>query len=219
MPRPLRIYLDSSDFSVLSNPSSIEPTKETTLAHLRRWTQSGEIECFYSGVLLCEIAPLNSAAIFPASRRAELLVELCGRRALVSHDRLIASELSFALGITANPADAYSLQGDWYPDGSRYLLPVTDHDVGREIKEELLQMGMSRQQRRKAERRLLRAGKPKPSVQAQIVERARTASLDSVLREFPMRPEDARTLMRYFAADASAEDAIEAFHESLRDPT
>lgn len=219
MPRPLRIYLDSSDFSVLSNPRSNEPTKETTLAHLRRWTQSGEIECFYSGSLLCEIAPLDGAASLPASRRAELLVELCGRRALVSQDRLVASELSFALGVAATPADACSPSGDWYPNGSRDILPVTALDLGRDIKDLLRQEGMTRQQRRKAERSLLQAGKPKPSIQAQIVERARTASLDNVLREFPMRSQDARTLMRYFAGDAPAEEAIEAFHESLRDPT
>lgn len=218
MSRPLRVYLDSNDYSVLSNPRSIDAAKITTLQHLRRWSKDGEIECYFSGTLLCEIAPLDAAASLLASARAELLVELCGRKALVSQDRLIAAELSFALNITPTPAVAYSPRGDWYPDGSRDILPITDFDLGCDIKDLLRQEGMSRQQRRQAERCMLKAGKPKAAVQTQITERALKVALDSLLREFPMRPQDARTLMRFFAGDAKAEDAIEAFQEALRDP-
>ncbi|SEO85079.1 hypothetical protein [Nitrosovibrio sp. Nv6] len=215
---PLRVYLDSSDFSVLSDPRRrIEFAP--ILKQLRHWAANEQITCLFSGTHLSEMAPTDAGFADAAQRRADLLVELCGRNALISQDRLFTGELRFALHLAEDPPAVHSSIGEWYPDAFADVLPVGPFDIPTaNIKNIINNSGMSRKIRRMAERKAFKHGKPKAQLHAAVVETARTDSLDELLQKYPMRPQDARVLSRYFVGDASSADAIAAFQESLRDP-
>ena len=216
--RPVRVYLDSSDFSVLSNPNCRSEELTSVLTQLRQWVNESRIVCCFSGTHLCEMAPLNVAYSDAAESRASLLVDLCGRNALISQDRLFACELKNALGQTENLPVAHSSVGNWYPDGAELVFPIEKLELAADIQDYIHSSGMSRTERRVAERKALKRAKPRPTMHAAILANARTGALDEILEKYPMRPEDARVLSRYAAGDATAQEAKTAFEESLRDP-
>jgi hypothetical protein len=146
------------------------------------------------------------------------LVELCGRNAFISQDRLFAAELRFALGLIAHPPIVISSVGEWYPDIGD-IFPVGPVEIPiRHIRDIINKSGMNRKVRRIVKQKALKHGKPKAQLKATLVEGARTGNLDEIMRSYPMRMQDARILSRYVAGDASAEEAKAAFQESLRDP-
>lgn len=216
--KPVRIYLDNNDYSVLSDPRRITPELESIVRQLRNWVAEGRTACFFSGTHLSEMAPLDVGYADAAERRANLLVELCGRNALISHDRVFANELRFALRQIDDTPDVISVEGEWYPEGFADMSPVGLLEVGSTIKDTIGDLGFNRKARRLAERKALKRGKPRPALKTAVIANARSCSLDEVLEKYPMRPNDARVLSRYAAGDATAAEATAAFQESLRDP-
>lgn len=217
--RPLHVYLDSSDFSVLSNPRGISDELGAVLRQLRGWVRDGNIVCCFSGTHLSEMAPLDAAYAGAAKCRAGLLVELCGKNALISQDRLFAAELRHAIGLSASLPEVHSPDGIWYPDGIAGMSPVGQIEVVSSIQNTIHELGANRAARRKANQKGFKRGLPRPTFQAAVVANARTCALDEVLALYPMRPQDARVLSRYAVGDATAEEATNAFEESLRDPS
>ena len=215
--RPIRLYLDSSDYSVLSDPKRRTPDLFNLLSQLRAWIEEGKVQCVFSGTHLSEMAPLNGA-IDAAERRADLLSDLCGQNALVSQDVLFTKEFRVALGQQNVGVTAYSGRGDWFPGGSLDVLPLEDVSIAGEIHLAVDKMQLNRKEKRKAKRFALRDGKPRRSVQEMLKKNARIASLEEILAVYPMRPQDARILGRYVVGDVTKEEANEAFLNSLRDP-
>ena len=215
---PLRVYLDSSDFSVLSDPRRGSTDLGPILQQLRLWVENKQIICLFSGTHLSEMAPTNASFADAAQRRADLLVELCGRNVLISQDRLFAGELQFALQLVEHPPIMLSSIGEWYPEIGDIFSPGPIEIPTKNIKDIINTSGMSRKVRRIAERKAFKHGKPKAQLKATILSGARTGSLEEILQKYPMRPQDARVLSRHAVGDASAEEAMAAFEESLRDP-
>lgn len=216
--QPVRVYLDSSDFSVLSNPNGCTEELAGLLVQLKRWISENRIVCCFSGTHLCEMAPLDTASSAAAESRARLLVDLCGHNALISQDRLLAGELNHALKLSAMCPEVHSPDGNWYPEGVEFVLPNSQLEIAAEIQNVIQTSGMSRAERRAAERKSLKGGKPRPGMYAAILTNARSGPLDEILEKCPMRPEDARVLSRYVAGDATAQEATKALEASLRDP-
>jgi len=215
---PVRLYLDSSDYSVLSDPKRHTPELLDLLSHLRAWARDGKIQCLFSGTHLSEMAPLDGAHPEAAERRAALLSDLCGRSALVSQDVLFGDELRAALGETEIGAIPRSVCGDWFPGGGLDIFPIGQMNVAGEVQSAIDQMPLNRENRRKAQRVAMRKGKPRAKTHEMLKQNARTGSLEEILAIYPMRPQDARTIGRYLVGDATAEQANEAFLNSLRDP-
>jgi hypothetical protein len=94
--------LDSSEYSVLSDPCRNTPYIAQTREALRRFATESRVQFAFSGVHLSEMAPLQSHFSSAAVARTDLLVELCGRRAFVSFDRLLKLELSSLLSLDAS---------------------------------------------------------------------------------------------------------------------
>jgi hypothetical protein len=215
---PIIVYLDSSDYSLLSDPRRRTSELSALLNQLYRWIQDGRVKCVFSGTHLSEMAPLDSGVADAATRRASLLADLCGRHALVSQERLFEGELRFALGLLDQLPCPFNDNAEWFPEGSADVFPVETFEIGPEIQSTIASLQLNRQARRKAERFAFRGGKPRAKLNESLKKNARTNSLDEILQKYPMRPEDARTLGRYVVGDASAADAREAFLNSLRDP-
>lgn len=215
---PLRVYLDSSDYSVLSDPRRASPENKSVLQELRRLKNEGQVTIHFSGTLLSEMAPMEPGFADVALRRADLLVELCGRNALLSQDRIFSNELRRAVGKATDVESVYSNVGEWYPEGVAEISPITAIDMSSYIREAIAETGLNRKARRAAQRMTLKAGSPRSGIKTALLESARSGSLDEILAKYPMRPEDARVLGRFVVGDATPAQASQAFENSLRDP-
>lgn len=218
MTKAIRIFLDSSDYSMLSDSSKQTPALVDTLQELLDLRDSDRVRFYYSGTILSEMAPLDPAYASAAKQRTDMLIRLCGTNALAWHSTILANELASAYEVAGPVFSAYSDTGDWYPLEVFRLLPNDQLDISKTITDVLRGPGVSRTERRKAQKQLLKRGQPRPAVRAILGEDPENQSIDKLMAHFPMRPADARTLMRFYTGHATADEATLAFRASLRDP-
>jgi len=112
----LQVYLDSSDYSVLSNPQCQTPALGAIRDKLFSWANSGDVEFRYSAAHICEMAPLAGTDGRAAEARADILFELCGHKTLLSADKVIIKELSILSEEGGTPIEIRSENGNWFPD-------------------------------------------------------------------------------------------------------
>lgn len=194
---PIHVYLDSSDYSTMSNPGATLET-QGVLQRLKAWSLSGEVMFVYSGVHLSEMAPLQETSVTAALLRTDLMVDLCGSNTLISVDRILRGELDPDRTTSAiqSPLDIRNSDGEWFPelDGLEFIKPIQGADLP-----------FNRKMRRMLRQRIDKNGVPKES-------------LLKVMDEFPMRPCDAEVIVRFHLGLENVEDARLAFSASLRDP-
>lgn len=219
---PLNIYLDSSDYSNLSDPSKKQQLYPV-LKKLQDWIADGKIICSYSAIHLSEMAPIKVDYADLACRRSDLLASLCGVNAMIAADALFEEELKYAQGFSEQKTQAYSSTGDWYP-GRIASINITDgltikKQVVNEVINTIQNSGLNREERRKKHKELLKHGKLRANYQASLTSYVQEGiGVDDILDKYPMRPEDAKVLGRYVVGEASQHEANAAFLASLRDP-
>ena len=215
---PPIVCLDNNDYSSLSDPRRTQE-QDAIRRQLLELARSGQVIFAFAGTHLMEMAPLTPEFTGAAAARADLLVDLCGRNALVSPDRVLEAELACAIGLATVPVEVLTADATWFPrfDGALFS-PFTDDDRHREVKQLLREQSTDRTQRRKFERKLFKHGQPTVMLKSLISNAAANSSLESALRSFPMRGEDAAVLSRYAWGQASAQEAELALLNSLRDP-
>lgn len=95
MNRPLAVYLDSSDFSDLSNERKIE--KEPELGNIRdellHLIETDQIEIRYSAFHILEAAHLTPESKPMALNRAAAIQSFCGSKALIHYQDLFHKEI------------------------------------------------------------------------------------------------------------------------------
>lgn len=212
----LRLYLDNNDYSLMSDPRRSTSEIAETLEQLRAWVRDGTVICYFTGGLLSEMAPVGSGVSPQAERRWDLLLELCGRNALISHDRLYEYEIRLALTGDRLPQSVYSHEADWFPGGVDEFL--RSFDLLAQIKDHIAEGKPDRAERRRREREFFKKGTIKPSVRAGMIGRARRLSDADMLGELPIKAEHWRTLARFFLGDVPYGEARAALVESLSDP-
>lgn len=215
--RPILLYLDSSDFSLLSDPRRRSAETDKMLSSLREHVLSARVVCCFSGIHLSEMAPVESTYADAAERRAELVNELCCRNAVISLDTLISAELRTAHNKSAM-CTVHSSSGDWFPEGVAEFSPVDKLELAASVSDVIDEMGLNRHARRLVKRKSLKNGMTRRSMRVSAITNARISNLEEILDRYPMRPQDARVLARYVVGDASSAEAEEAFLSSLRDP-
>lgn len=215
---PLRVYLDSSDLSNLSDATGSAKGLVAIRERLRGWIDEGRIICCFSGIHLSEAAPLQPTYANAAERRANLLVDLCGKNALLSLDRLVCAEIRYAVGLRQTLPDIYSASGEWYPEGVVDISPVGALTLAVELKDAIRKLPLNRKSRRLATAKALKHGRVRADMRPHMVNYAREFSLDEILEQYPMREDDARVLARYAVGDATKAEAEHAFVASLQDP-
>ncbi len=214
----ITVYLDSSDYSTLSNPRQRTDRIDQLRITLMAMAQSNHVRFVFSGAHLSEMAPLDAKYALAATARADLLVDLCGRNALISFDRLIASEVAYLMMDDAPPVQAVSTDATWFPEFSEIFSPVQWADVAREIDQTVRERGLNRNQRQALKRQLFKANQPQPRMRDWLANQDPTPNLSKILRVFPMRPQDAKVISRYVLGQATPKEAEDSFLESLRDP-
>ena len=212
------VYLDSSDYSTLSNTSANDGELETIRADLLELANHPSVTFAFSGVHLAEISPLETQYLHRAISRADLLVDLCGRNALISIDRLFKAEITCLATGASTPPAVLSDNGIWYPEVNDTISPFKHPELKISINRSMEEKGMNRQSRRQANSLLYSGNKPRGLMTEFIKKQADDGDLTEVLKSFPMRPQAADVLQRYMCGQASQEEGEAAFHESLRDP-
>lgn len=211
---PVTVYLDNNDYSYLT-----DPRREAEFASLRReleaLAEQGEVQFFYSGTILSEIAPVRECDRGLALRRGTLLSQLCGQNAMISFDRIIQKELMQLDSDCTDPFLGRSSDGDWFPD-LRGIMPSPEarKTMLQHALEESIADGESNRKMRRAMRKMAMG---KNGVRSSILPLSSAPSLpDGTL---PIRPEDYAIVSRYMAGLATRYQAEEAFKSSLRDPS
>ncbi len=167
-----------------------------------------------------EMAPLHPSYTPEAAARADLLVALCGKNALISFEQIFNAEVSRAADLTAEPFAVLNTNANWFPAYEGSLLPpVTDASRREEIKEVFRDQGITRAQRRAADRKLYKKGRPTALLKSILPRKDSKIELDAILRSYPMRPADAEVLTRYVFGHASEAQAETALLNGLRDPS
>lgn len=214
----ISVYLDSQDYSTLSNPvlsEDLKAIKEKLLAY----ADSGAVSFYFSSLILSEASPSETAAVQHAIRRGDFLTKICRRNALRFNHDVINDEVRLLAEGKSGNVNAVCGNGNWFPVMD-FPEPVHIADMTKKAIDEVgVSQNLGRQQRRAAQRKMLKKGKMRPEALEQIraINARRYSSL--VMEQYPMRPQHAEILVKYCLSEATREEAVEAFSESLRDPS
>lgn len=211
--RPISVYLDSNDYSYLT-----DPRRETDFSDLREHLESlarqGTAQFFYSGSMLSEISPVRESDVLLAKNRGDLLSRLCGQQAMISFDRVFAGELDQLHGANTAPRLAWNLQGDWFPDVNE-LMP------SRVEKDDMLKIALESSISERATNRKIRRTARSMAIGKRGIRPGVLPSFEAVEPQrgsLPIRPEHYVIVGEYLAGRATRQQADEALKASLRDP-
>jgi len=209
MSDPIFIYLDSSDYSAMSEPRGIRPELMKVRDACREFAVDPRIRFVYSAVHISEMAPLDTLYADAAAARADLLVELCARNALIPFTQLYDLELERLVLCEEKPIVIVSPDGDWFdmPDTDFETLRI---DWQKTASGALADMFEGRPPSRKMRRIVASATRKAQSNTRQ--------GRGIPLEDWPFRPREAKVFMAFAAGGSSKEDIEEAFREALRDP-
>lgn len=216
--QPIHVYLDSSDYSRLSSPSAQTESTIEIRNQLLEWSKSGQVRFLFSGILLLEMAPVEAIHTPLASLRADLLVDLCGRNALISFDRLLMLECASINTQQPSRESVCSSDADWFPDLGNIISPVNWAEAIHDVDSAGKKHNLNRQHRRALKRKIFKKNKPSKEAVRAVLGDDLSKQLDEFLDLYPMRPSDAEVLWKYVLGLATKAEADIAFKESLRDP-
>lgn len=151
------VYLDSSDYSDLSTPR--DEKLERVRGELLDFSSSGKVVFAYSGVHLSEMSPLDTQSSDSGVARIDFLVELCGKNAFFSLDRLIESEVLNLATLGMSKIDVLSQDGTWFPAIENIASPAKWLDLVKPLDGKLKGQGLNRKQRRAMKKKLTKSGK------------------------------------------------------------
>lgn len=219
--KPFYIYLDSSDYSILSDPRRYSHEYKIIRERLHDWVEAGDVCIFFSQVLLAEMAPITYQNEHLAQAKAELLFSLCRKNALIAPDRLITFEVEKLRGEPHDSNLPYSYDGIWFQNGTDTLpSPLARYEIIKSCLDETKNMGLNRKQRRETDRKIKKCGAAR--LQAQVKQQALSLSiLDEEIQKnlhgYPLKKEDIIIIMRYMAGVGGAQEARAAYRRSLSD--
>lgn len=201
----LNVYLDSNDYSLLSDPSRASPELQETLADLERLRDSGRVVFRFSVASVTEAAPTVRDAIAPAKRRLQMIRRLCGVHCLVDLNTLLEREReALTQRRSLNASDLRRDDGTWTPPVEGILGDIPSPQ--EMLKQAICEMGLGRAARRKAEH-LAKQRNPE----------ATRRTLDYLRRQYPFAPAAERTLRAYVEGRASKEQMLDCLIEAFVD--
>ena len=212
------VYLDSQDFSRLSDPRVQTGNLPSIREQLLDYASTRKATFVFSSPIISEMAPLSPQYTNHATMRAKFLSNLCRRNTFISIERILEKEFS---GIGISPPkldDLISPTGDWFPNLDGIFEPI---NLASNIRQELKQshpQNMNRKQRRAANSIAFRGNTLRRAAIDHLSGTADGQSLDEILAMYPMRPRDCEIIYNYILGKASKQQAELAFLESMRDP-
>lgn len=215
----LTCYLDSQDYSVLTDPHKSNQRFDQIRGKLLEFASSGDVQFVFSAVSVSETVATSAEASKLAQGKAELLSLLCGSNALISPDRLLDMELHALQNRALAPKHVIDPDGNWFPHVPELIGEKNSLDPIYEVIDgELNQAGLSRKERRAKSRKLLKNGKPRKELIQQINKADSQASARAMIEQLPMKLEFADVISRYCLGRATEQEFRDALLSSLRDP-
>lgn len=202
--RPI-VYLDSSDYSVLSDPARETSEVRDIRQQLLAWARAGSVDFRYSQVHISEMAPLREDKIEEAVLRVGLLCKLCGTSCLVGYWELLQLE-KLRLG-RKDPrfGTVFSNKGEWF-SGIDQTVSRTLEEISKaklEVSNLLKSMTKSRVHLRASEKLIRQHAQP---------------VITALEREIPLRPGNGQVFGRYMIGDVPERDLRRALDAAFREP-
>lgn len=212
MPLPLKVYLDSQDFSRFSanhaEASEYLPIKRALLDLRRR----GVAEFVFSDIHVYECLPVDPKHGQEGMARIEAIVELCGQSNLPASGNVVEYELKKLAAARGCYRSPVLLSEDWFPEFE--LGEVSAFDMKAVMKSEIAkQPGISRIQRRMA---LKNAKKERRRM---TLEEANQAGLKDLLAKYPIRKSDVSRILGIIRGTVSHGELIYVIKDGLREIT
>ena len=209
--RPLQVYLDSSDFSVLSNPepySAYANVKQILLTLASR----GEIEIRFSYAHIVEAAPTAQEHLPYALARFRCITALCGQKCLADPAFVMQQKAMVAGHNTNGGTQILRDDGDWCPS---YEVDLEVPDLATAWRAELstFPRKMRRVQTRKffdSQGRLRATEHTKLRAQAGGI-------LAAEQHQYPMTPQALAAMERFILGVGSKADVNNTLRQSLND--
>lgn len=212
-------YLDSQDYSTLSDPRVDSAELRRTKDDLLFLARSKQVMFAFSEIAVCEAVPVSEGSVHLAELKADLLSELCGSNALVSLDRLIGAEVQALAQRSGDSINAMDPHGRWFRSLSFEREPEKPRkQLIDRLEKDVIGDGLSRQQRRVAQR-AFRKNKALGPAFTNLLDQTNPSELtERLLKRYPMKPEYAEVMCLYALGRASSDDFNAALKNSLLDP-
>lgn len=216
MGRPLQVYLDSSDFSNLSDPAKRTPALEDVERSLLEWQQAGKIDLRFSYAHVVEAAPVRREDLKLAKGRLIHIQRLCGRRCLVDPFSLLEHEIRrAAFQAQLSNEFVYRDDGQWTPPIDAKALDIPS--PAKILREEIDSMCVNRKQRRAAEGQFFdKSGRLRPSALAHLRKQAPSVLIE-MEKQYPMTPAALAEFGSYMAGTGSPGKALQGLKDSFAD--
>lgn len=214
----LTVYLDSSDYSVMSDPDNL-PAQEIR-TRLEKYSARGIARFPFSAIHMIECAHLDVASRPMALRRATLIHNFAEERCFpwwLDTAFLECTDRAKAVDLTPIDFDSGS-SWRWLPDMSA-LADSFKKAMIDGLKEMLVEQNLPRQQRRQMFSRTFRRGKVSPLVIA-FLRRNRSELLKALEKQFPLttRFYEEDLILRFAAGEVSSKTIAAEFEKGMSDP-
>jgi len=207
MDEPIRVYLDSSDFSKFSELQKQSSEYKDTFEYLIKKRDEGLITICFSEAHVIEAAPTSPAAIPAAIERFRTIKNLCLKNSLIHPIDVWASESRNKINFQEK-LEIVRNDGTWLPSVVNLLeiLPDVDKLVAEEIKT------LTRENRRK----YLKNGKPTLKAYANM-QKFYNGNAHELAQNLPLTPNAVKVIEQYFLGKSTRTDALNALQVSLTD--
>lgn len=148
--KPLVVYLDSSDISLLSNPHTRTNELISIESSLFDLQTKGLIEFRFSQIHIIEAAPKDEFSVEFARERLNYIHKLCNKKCLVSYVDILEHEvLRLSESYEDKEIEFYNDESKWYPK-----LETSDSINLKSICEEIIKEQPDRKKKRILKRKL-----------------------------------------------------------------
>lgn len=213
----IRVYLDSSDYSVMADPRQL--WAQDVLSFLQKNIDSGVLEVRFSYLHPLEGAHTNTEAKFMAIRRAQIMAQLSGRKCLEWWHSLVRLEAArLALGKPLRPADyAYRNDGRWFPQ-MRGLADDLARIFTEGLQTAVLNSGLPAGICQQVMSKLLKNGRL-TQLAVEMMRPSRRELMDELRKKYPwpQRFFDEDLFFRYAAGEIPAQVIVDALEEGFGD--
>ena len=214
----ITVYLDSQDYSRMSDVRTRTPELDQVRDVLQRHATTGKVKFVFSAAIISEMTPLDAQHASIASRKADLLFDLCGPHTLISLERLFDAEVAHLLKLDRPPVNAISDDATWFPNIPPDLISTRWLDTKKVLAETLKERGSSRAERRETMRKSFKGNVPTKAFRASLTQQDGQKFMNAFLQSYPMRPEDANVWVQYALGNASEVQLNDALLSSFRYP-
>ena len=215
---PLQIYLDSSDFSNLSDPAKRVPFVDVE-RQLLAWRDQGLIDLRFSFVHVAEFAPIGPEHLSAAQMRADCITRLCGSKTLKAPGDIVQSEISSFIENGVWTRDhIFDDSGNWMSSSFRESMdiPPLPEMMTEATNNVIANLSVNRELRRKAKRRV-GTGKKLLAASQKILKGNLEEAIAGLQKKYPLSDGGISAARRYFLGNGSKADVEEMLLGSLRD--